>query len=183
VVLGAGAVGLLGCLALLVRGFDCFVYSREPARSPKATWVESVGAHYISAMERDVSDLAKLLGQIDLFYEATGAAAFSFTALEELGTNGVFVFTGVPGRKAPVEVNAARIMRHLVLENQLLFGTVNAGPDAFTAAIEDLELFQRRWPGTLESLLTTRKSPEHCAELLMGPPSGVKPVISFSGTQ
>jgi threonine dehydrogenase-like Zn-dependent dehydrogenase len=179
VVLGAGAVGLLGCLALLVRGFDCFVYSREPAASAKAAWVDSVGARYVSAMDTDVGDLAKRVGQIDLFYEATGAAAFSFKAIEQLGTNGVFVFTGVPGRRAPVEINAARIMRRLVLDNQLLFGTVNAGPDAFSAAIDDLELFLHRWPGTLEALITTRHLPEAAIDLLTGPRSGIKPVIAF----
>jgi glucose 1-dehydrogenase len=181
VVLGAGAVGLLGCLALLVRGFDCFVYSRESAESEKASWVHSIGARYVSAIDTKVSDLATRVGQIDLFYEATGAAAFSFEALEELGTNGVFVFTGVPGRRAPVEINAARIMRRLVLENQLLFGTVNAGPDAFVAAIDDLELFQHRWPGALEALITTRHLPETAVDLLTRRSTGIKQVIGFQG--
>ncbi len=39
-VLGAGPVGLLGALALLVRGFDTWIYSRESASSPRAAWVE-----------------------------------------------------------------------------------------------------------------------------------------------
>lgn len=44
VVLGAGPVGLLGAMALLIRGFETWVYSLEPADGPKARWVESVGA-------------------------------------------------------------------------------------------------------------------------------------------
>lgn len=180
VVLGAGPVGLLGCLALLLRGFATCVYSREPAQSIKAQWVESVGARYVSAADTAIEGLTQRIGCIDLFYEATGAAVVSFKALEQLGTNGVFVFTGVPGRKAPIEVNADRIMRRLVLENQLVFGTVNAGPDAFDAAICDLERMHVRWAGALESLITARCSPQDAADLLTGPRSGIKTLIRFA---
>jgi len=47
-----------------------------------------------------------------------------------LGVNGVFIFTGVPGVVAPIEIDAERIMRNLVLNNQVICGTVNAGRDA-----------------------------------------------------
>ncbi|MGH7300851.1 MAG: glucose 1-dehydrogenase, partial [Candidatus Rokuibacteriota bacterium] len=134
VVLGAGPVGLLGALALLARGFETWVYSREPPAGAKARWVESVAAHYVSSAVTRPDALAERVGSIDLFYEATGAASVSFEALKALGVNGVFVFTGVPGRKGPIEVDAGVIMRNLVLDNQLVFGTVNAGPDAFEAA-------------------------------------------------
>ena len=179
VVLGAGPVGLLGCLALRVRGFETWVYSREPAQSAKAKWVESVGARYLSAADVEIADLAGHAGRVDLLYEATGASALSFKALEELGTNGVFVFTGVPGRKGPIEIDGDLLMRRLVLENQLVFGTVNAGPDAYEAAIKDLTAFHARWPAALEGLITGRYAPGAYADLLTGPRSGIKPVIEF----
>lgn len=179
VVLGAGPVGLLGCLALRVRGFETCVYSREPAGSAKGRWVESVGARYLSSADVPIADLTERIGRIDLFYEATGASALSFQAIEELGTNGVFVFTGVPGRKGPIQINGDLIMRRLVLDNQLVFGTVNAGPEAFEAAIVDLALFHDRWPDALAGLITGRHPPEDFAELLTGPRSGIKPVIRF----
>ena len=56
-----------------------------------------------------------------------------------LGTNGLFVLTGVPGLQAFVQADPARLMREMVLKNQVLLGTVNAGPDAFAAALRDLE--------------------------------------------
>jgi threonine dehydrogenase-like Zn-dependent dehydrogenase len=124
-----------------------------------------------------VARLEETTGSIDLVYEATGAAQLSFEALSELGTNGVFVFTGVPGRKGPVEIQASALMRRLVLENQLVFGTVNAGPDAFEAAISDLERFHSRWPGALGALITGRYPISAYAELLSGPRSGIKQVI------
>lgn len=176
-VLGAGPVGLLGCLALLVRGFQTWVYSREPQGSVKERWVSSVGAGYLSSADVPVAQLEELTGGIDLVYEATGAAKVSFEALQELGTNGVFVFTGVPGRKGPIELDASSLMRRLVLENQLVFGTVNAGPDAFESAIADLAHFHGRWPEALGGLITGRYPLSAHAELLAGPPSGIKRVI------
>ncbi len=44
-----------------------------------------------------------------------------------LGVNGFFIFTGVPGVKAPIEIDAEQILRNLVLNNQVICGTVNAG--------------------------------------------------------
>ena len=89
VVLGAGPVGLLGALALLVRGFDTWVYSRESASSPRAAWVESVGARYIESATLPVAQLGKRVGNVDLILEATGAASLAFAALPAIGKNGI----------------------------------------------------------------------------------------------
>lgn len=179
-VLGAGPVGLLGALALLVRGYETWVYSTTPAGSEKPRWVESVGARYIAAETSTPLQAAKQIGNIDLVYEATGVATVSFETLEVLGVNGSFVLTGVPGRKHPITCNAASLMKNLVLKNQLVFGTVNAGPDAFAAAIDGIETFQRRWPDAVRGLITQRVPPEEHAELLLGRPSGIKRVVRFA---
>ena len=100
VVLGAGPVGLLGAMALAATGYRVTVYSREPAPNPKADLLAEIGIHYASATEVTPAQLAARVGNIDLVYEASGASAASFALMEVLGTNGVFVFTGVPGRKA-----------------------------------------------------------------------------------
>lgn len=97
----------------------------------------------------------------------------------EAGGGGVFVFTSVPGRKGPIKIQEDLLMRRLVLDNQLVFGTVNAGPETFKAAIVDLTQFHDRWPGALDALITGRHRPEDFAELLTGPRSGIKPVIRF----
>ena len=180
VVLGAGPVGLLGALALLVRGFETWVYSLEPGDSLNARWSESVGAAYLSSATTTLGQLVERIGNIDLVYEATGAASVAFHALEALGVNGVFVFTGVPGRKGPIELDADVLMRKLVLENQLVFGTVNAGADAFEAAVGDLARFHARWPRQLRALVTGRHPPEAARDLHVHPPSGIKTVVSFA---
>ncbi len=179
VVLGAGPVGLLGALALLVRGFDTWIYSRESASSPRAAWVNKIGARYLESGKLPVGDLGKQVGNVDLIYEATGSAALAFAALPAIGKNGVFIFTGVPGHKTPVSLDAEHIMRDLVLENQLLYGTVNAGPPAFEASIRDLGKFNARWPGPVRELITGHFAPEQITDILSPGHGGIKNVIRF----
>jgi threonine dehydrogenase-like Zn-dependent dehydrogenase len=180
VVLGAGPVGLLGTLALLARGFDVCVYSRDDETSAAAQWVASVGGHYASSQTTTLGQLALQLGNIDLVYEATGASALSFQALAVLGTNGVFCFTGVPGRKAAISIDADLLMRNMVLKNQLVFGTVNAGADAFAAAVSDLARFYALWPAQVKGLITGRFPADAARDLLSGPATGIKNIVRFS---
>ncbi len=180
VVIGAGPVGLLGAMALVVRGFETAVYSREVAPNPKAELVTAIGARYVSSQDVTPAQLAEEIGNIDLVYEATGASVVAFQVMEALGTNGIFVFTGVPGRKAPIELDTDLIMRNLVLKNQVVFGTVNAGVEAFQAAIADVGLFQQRWPSALRALITGRHPVEAYRELLVGPAQGIKNVLAFA---
>ncbi|MGH7894308.1 MAG: glucose 1-dehydrogenase [Candidatus Binatia bacterium] len=180
VVLGAGPVGLLGAMALVAQGFETFVYSREKAPNPKASLVESIGARYVSAEETSLEGLAKRIDGIDVVYEATGASKVAFDMLQIVGPNAVFIFTGVPGRKAPVSVDTDLLMRNMVLKNQVVFGTVNAGKDAFEAAIRDLTLFQERWPKALGALITGRFPIEGHRELLLGDVAGIKNVLRIA---
>lgn len=99
-----------------------------------------------------------------------------------LGTNGIFVFTGIPGIKAKVEIAADRIMKSMVLKNQVIFGTVNASQSAFESAILDLDQFHQCWPMVLKSMITTKFEPEHFAQVLQGPLQGIKNVITFGDT-
>jgi threonine dehydrogenase-like Zn-dependent dehydrogenase len=177
--LGAGPVGLLGAMALAHHGFRTFVYSRDDAGSEKAKITAAIGAEYIPASDCAIEDLPKRIGNIDVVYEATGASKASFELLKHLGVNGAFAFTGVPGRKAPVDVDTDLLMRNMVLKNQVLFGTVNANRDAFESAIQDLESFQSRWPDALGALITGRFPMESYRDLLLGAPAGIKNVIEI----
>ena len=181
VVLGAGPVGLLGALALANAGFETFVYSRMGSGGPdKMKLVESFGGRYVAAETTPISQLAETVGSIDLVYEAVGASQTAFEMLKVLGVNGIFVFTGVPGRRGPVEVDTDALMKNLVLKNQLVFGTVNAGRDAYEAAIRDLGTFMERWPDAVRGLITGRYPMEAHADLLLGRPSGIKNVLAIA---
>jgi threonine dehydrogenase-like Zn-dependent dehydrogenase len=181
VVLGAGPVGLLGAMLLRVSGFETYVYSREPVNSLKGHIVEAIGGTYVSGATVTIEQLARQVGNIDVVYEAAGASAICFELMKYLGINGVFVFTGVPGRKAPVQVDTDLMMRHLVLKNQVVFGTVNAGAETYEGAIRDLSQFMERWPDAVRSLITGRYPMNAYADVLLGATSGIKNVLALDG--
>lgn len=181
VVLGAGPVGLLGAMALVNAGFHTTVYSRDPEPNPRADLVRTFGANYASSTTEPSSRLAERLGRIDLVYEAVGVSRFAFDVAQHLAPNGAFIFTGVPALKGGSSIDTDTLMRGLVLKNQLLLGSVNAGRDAFEGAIRHLEIFNQRWPGPLRSLITGRFPVDACRDLLLGKPVGIKNVLSFDG--
>ena len=119
------------------------------------------------------------IGNIDMVYEASGASQLSFEVIQRLGPNGIFVFTGVPGRKAPVAIDTDRIMRNLVLNNQVVFGSVNASRPAFQNAIRDLGTFKEQWPDAVSALITGRYPLSAYRDLLLGPAQGIKNVLAF----
>ena len=180
VVLGAGPVGLLGAMATVNYDFDTYVYSRESAPNSKSQLLESIGAHYISSESITPEMLPQLIGNIDLVYEATGASSLSFEMMKYLGINGIFIFTGVPGRKGPIEVDTDLMMRNLVLKNQVVFGTVNAGRESFENSIRDLGTFTKRWPDAVRSLITGRFPMDAYGDLLLGRSGGIKNVIQLN---
>lgn len=179
VVLGAGPIGILGAMAFKVAGFETYVYSRSKAPNPKSELVESFGVPYISSETTPVEALAEHIGPIDVVYEAVGSARISFDVLKVLGLNGIFVFTGIPGPRPPLGVDADLIMRNMVLKNQVVLGTVNAGRESFEAAIHDLDTFMSRWPEALKSLISSRNTVADAKELLLGKATGIKNVIKM----
>src|SRR5262249_46381571 len=145
-VLGSGPVGVLGAMTAASAGFRTFVYSRELPPTARIDLIEALGVTYVSSQATTPVELAETIGNIDLIYQAVGHSAFALEVLQVLGQNGIFILTGVPGLQAFTQVDPASLMRQMVLRNQVLLGTVNAGPEAFTAAIHDLQEFKRRWP-------------------------------------
>ena len=177
VVLGAGPVGLLGAMALRIAGFDVTVYSRSLKHEENNDIVAAIGARYIAAETCSVDDMAKTVGAIDVVYEAVGASALAFEVIKRLGPNGVFIFTGVPGRKGPIEVDTDYIMRDVVLNNQVILGSVNAPPESFQAAIGDLGTCMLKWPDAVRSLITARFPIEQASESLLTGAGGIKNVV------
>jgi len=126
-VLGAGAIGLLAGLCLQLRGLRVWLHSLEPAGHPRARLVERAGIGYLARPER----------KADLVVEATGSAEAAFAALEWLAPAGVCALLGAP--------NAAGTLRFLdlIVNNQAVFGSVNASPESFARAVEDLGRLDR----------------------------------------
>ncbi len=70
-------------------------------------------------------------------------------------------------------------MKKLTIPNQVVLGTVNAGPQDFVAAIADLDAFHQRWPSAVRSLMAARTPIEQAVERILGRPAGIKSVIAF----
>jgi len=179
VVLGAGPVGLLGAMKLMAAGWQTFVYALAPAPNPSSDIVEAIGGQYGSQGRIAVEKQKALFGHIHLIYEATGVSRLAFEAWKLLGPNSVFIFTGVPSLKGPIEVDTDLLMRNIVLKNQIIFGTVNASSEHFDEAIRDIGVFHQLWPGTLRALITSRSAPEEAPGVLLGNIGGIKNVVTF----
>jgi glucose 1-dehydrogenase len=180
VVLGAGPVGLLGAMALRIAGFEVTVYSLSRTHEENNPIVSAIGARYVAAETHSVDELAKAVGDIDVVYEAVGASGVAFDVIQHLGPNGVFIFTGVPGRKGPMQVDTDYIMKDVVLKNQVILGSVNAPPHSFQAAIRDLGIFVQKWPDAIRSLITARYSIEQALQPLSNNAGGIKNVVVIS---
>jgi threonine dehydrogenase-like Zn-dependent dehydrogenase len=156
VVLGAGPVGCLAAMAFKNMNMKVTVVSRGRKPNAGAALVESVGVEYLSTQDVTPAQVAEKIGNIDVVLEATGAAQVSYDYMQVLGTNGIFIFTGVPGSKKDITLDAGTLMRSMVLRNQVVLGTVNAPKAAFENGARDLRDFRRKWPTALDHLITAR---------------------------
>ena len=175
-VLGAGPIGLLSAMMLVARDATTFIYSREPADGDRAALARSFGAEYLSAGDTPLSALPARIGPADIVFEAVGTAKVAFGSLAALAPNGVLILSGIPSAHAPIEIDLDRIMRDIVLKNQVLFGTVNASRGAFEAAVRQLEQFKGLFPDALQRLITHRAKLDEVPEL-MRRPRGIKQVV------
>jgi glucose 1-dehydrogenase len=178
-VLGAGPIGLLGAMFLVADGFDTLVYSRDPEESKQAEIVRSLGAQYVSSTSDPFESLAKSSGQFDLILEAVGFAPLMMAASLMLKPNGVLALTGVPPEAAITELNAGRALRNLVLKNEAVFGTVNAGWRDHLSAIQNLEQFMVLFPESVRQLITHRASLDEVPQMLTQK-RGIKNVVQMS---
>jgi threonine dehydrogenase-like Zn-dependent dehydrogenase len=178
-VLGAGPVGLLAAMGLSAAGFRTYVYDRRPAPNPKSDLVESIGATYITAEDTSTT-FADLIGHVHFIYEATGVSRVAFQAIRALGPNSILVFTGVPGgTQSHQELDTDTLMRHMVLNNQVILGTVNADDEAYEMALRHIQGFAERWPRAIEGVITGRYPLGAFRDVLLGKSDGIKSVLTL----
>lgn len=177
-VLGAGPVGLLGAMVLIASGYDTVVYSREPEGGDKGRLVHSLGGSYISAASQPIERLAETTGEFDLVIEAVGFAPVMMAAARSLRPNGVVALTGIPAEGTAVEINAGRSLRDMVLKNQVIFGTVNAGRRDYLSAIQQLEQFMTLFPDGVRKLITRRLPLGEASRMLIRS-DGIKNVVQL----
>jgi threonine dehydrogenase-like Zn-dependent dehydrogenase len=178
-VLGAGPIGLLGAMVLVATGFETLVYSRDSEESKQAELVRSLGARYLSSTTNPIESLVKGSGEFDVILEAVGFAPLMMAAIQTLRPNGVLALTGVPAEGATAELKVGRTLRHLVLRNGVVFGTVNAGRKDHLFAIQHLEQFMVLFPESVRKLITDRVPLPEVPQILMQK-RGIKTVVEIT---
>ena len=159
-VIGAGAVGLLTTLLLRLDGADVWTASLEPENE----LVEATGARYVDVSGTPLAEL----GAFDLVVEAAGHAQTMADALGLLRRSGVACLLGIDGSEQRVELDGRVLGVDAILENRVLFGSVNAQRQDWLAGVDALERAQRRWPETLEAFVQRREPLDRFAEALDG---------------
>lgn len=179
-VAGLGPIGLLGAMALRLRGADVYGLDVVDADSTRPRWLTGIGGHYIDGREVAADAIDDHVGPMDVILEATGIASLEFNLLDALALGGVYVLTGIPGGDRPIEVHGAMLMRQLVLRNQAMVGSVNAARGHFQMAVNDLATATRRWHTHIATLITQRYPVDRfLAPLTQHRPDSIKEVIEW----
>ena len=155
-VLGAGAIGMLSTYILRLAGLEVWTASRDPSDDPRARLVETSGARYVSTAEQPLGALREEVGGFDLVVEAAGNAQLMADSIGLLRRSGVACLLGLDARKQSVELDGRVLGVDAVLENRVVFGSVNANRVDWLAAVESLDRARERWPDALPQFIGLR---------------------------
>lgn len=153
---GLGPIGLLGAMALRLRGAEVFGMDIVDEGTPRPEWLKAIGGTYLDGRKVTADKVKSMAGPMDLLFDATGIPRLEFNLLDALGRNGIYVLTGIPGGDRPIQVPGADIIRNLVLNNQLMLGSVNACRGHFQMAVDDLVSARLIWGESVAKIITGR---------------------------
>lgn len=168
-VTGAGPVGLLAALLGVQRGLEVLVVDLATS-GPKPDLVRDLGAQYSCT---PVGDLA---AGFDVVLECTGVPAVVADVLSVTGRNGVVCLAGVSGPGRRVSLDLGALNREWVLENDVVFGSVNANRRHYELAARALAAADRSW---LQRFITRQVPVEDFADAVPARADDVKTVLTF----
>ncbi|HEV7188298.1 MAG TPA: glucose 1-dehydrogenase [Blastococcus sp.] len=143
-VTGAGPIGLLAAMLGVQRGLDVHVLD-QVREGRKPDLVAELGATY----HCDGFDEAVAAGRPDVLVEATGAAPLVLAAMAGTASYGITCLAGVSPKGRRIQFDAGSLNREIVLENDAVFGSVNANLGHYTAAAQALAEADAGWLGRL----------------------------------
>lgn len=169
-VTGAGPIGLLAALFTAQRGLELHVLDRATS-GLKPALVHALGGTYHSG------SIEELGFEADVIIECTGAPSVVMQAIGRNAPNGIVCLAGVSAAGSKTLVDAGALNRAIVLENDVVFGSVNANKRHYEAAATALAKADRAWLGRL----VTRRVPlSRWSEALEQRPDDVKTVLDFT---
>ena len=165
-VTGAGPVGLLAALMAVQRGLEVHVFDRND-QGPKPALVAAAGAHHHTVFPRMAFDVA---------VECTGAPAVIRETVAASAPGGIVCLTGLGGARGKASFDIATLNEAMVLENRVVFGSVNANLRHYRAAADALAAADRGW---LDALLTRKVPLARWGEAYEKRENDVKTVLVF----
>jgi threonine dehydrogenase-like Zn-dependent dehydrogenase len=168
-VTGAGPIGMLAALVGVQHGLEVHVLDQVTAGA-KPQLVRDLGATYHSGA---VSDLGL---SPDVVVECTGVGPVIVESIRAVGAGGVVCLTGVGSGGRSLGSSPADVARELVLQNNVIVGSVNANRRHFYRAAQALAAADRAW---LARLISRRVPPADIAGALQRGPDDIKVVVDF----
>jgi threonine dehydrogenase-like Zn-dependent dehydrogenase len=159
-VIGAGAIGMLSTYLLRLAGVEVWTAALEPGND----LVAACGARYVSTTEEPLAALREEVGGFDLVVEAAGSAQAMADSIGMLRRNGVACILGLDPRSQTVELDGRVLGVDMILENRVVFGSVNAHRQDWVAAVDALDRARERWPEALEAFVGLRVPLDRFAE-------------------
>lgn len=166
---GAGPIGLLAALVCAQRGLEVHVLDRA-VDGPKPELVAALGATYHTGRVTDVGF------DPDVIVECTGVGEVISDCLQVVPPGGVVCLTGV-GSGGRTTGFTADVAAKMVLQNNVVVGSVNANKRHWYKAAQVLSRADPSWLGRL---ITRRERPENFMRALHRDPHDVKVVIQFA---
>jgi glucose 1-dehydrogenase len=109
--------------------------------------------------------------------ECTGAPSVVIDVLTLTGHNGIVCLAGVSAVGRPITIDAGAINTEIVLQNDVIFGTVNANRRHYELAADVLAKSDSAW---LERLITRRVPLSEYTDALDRRPDDVKVVLDIA---
>jgi threonine dehydrogenase-like Zn-dependent dehydrogenase len=170
-VTGAGPIGLLAALLARQRGLEVHVLDRA-TDGPKPVLVRDLGGTYFTGGVREMDPPP------DIVIEATGASQVVVDAMSHTAPNGIVCLTGISSGGHCISLDAGLLNRDIVLENDVVFGSVNANRRHYEAAATALADADRAW---LERLITRRVPLGSWRDALTRQEHDIKVVVELGG--
>jgi len=177
-VIGAGAIGMLATYMLRLAGHDVWTAARSAPGSEKGRLVSASGARYVSTEATPLADVREEVGGFDIIVEAAGSSDLMLETVRLLRRNGVACLLGLDAHPHPISIDGTALGVNFVIENRVVFGSVNAHRTDWTAAVSSLEAMRERWPEAMEQLVGLRVEPDRFSEAFGY--RGVKATLQFA---
>jgi threonine dehydrogenase-like Zn-dependent dehydrogenase len=170
VVTGAGPIGLLATMLGVQRGLEVHVFDQVAEGLKPQLVAELGGTYHTGTIEASVKDP-------DVIIECTGVSSLVLDAMKYVGTGGVVCLTGVSTGGRTIDVDEGTLNRLMVLQNEVVVGSVNANRRHYQAAADGLAKADPAWLG---KLITRRVPLESWQQALDRSPDDVKVVIEVT---